>query len=136
MKVRVSQEHIENGVCKDSHHCMIADAIKATYPAAQYILVDLQSIRFSDPDRGERYTYLTPPTAQANLLRFDRGDKSIQPFTFTLNKPQIRVMGWAGEGRSATAKRKPAKAYRKSGKPRAVVAYKEREFGLRKFAVQ
>lgn len=131
MKICVAKSHIDNGVERDSHRCMIADAIKEKCPRAQYILVDLQSIRFSDPDKGLRYTYLTPPTAQSALLRFDAGDKAIRPFDFRLTKPATREMGWQGQ-RSKGASRKGRK-YRRTGKARPIVAYKEREFGLRKF---
>jgi hypothetical protein len=133
MKISVSKKHIENGVIKDSHHCMIADAIKERHPKAQYVLVDLQSIRWSDPDKGERYTYLTPPLAQSALLRFDQGDKAIDPFAFTLKQPTVRGMGWQGQS-NRTAKTRKRQTYAKTGKRRPVIAYKEREFGLRQFA--
>lgn len=133
MKIKVEKKHIDNGIEKDSHCCMIADAIKEKCPNAQYILVDLQSIRFSDAKKKQRYTYLTPPLAQHNLLKFDMGDKSIKPFVFSLNRPQVREMGWKGQ-RSEGASRKGL-TYRKTGKKRAVIAYKEREFGLRKYAI-
>jgi hypothetical protein len=133
-KVSVSKKHIEHGVIKDSHQCMIADAVKEAYPNAQYILVDLQSIRFSDRDKGKRYTYLTPPVAQSALLRFDAGDKAIEPFSFTLTKALVRGMGWQAQNNRTAPNRKGAKKHAKTGKRRPVVSYKEREFGLRQFA--
>lgn len=134
MKVHVTKSHISDGVERDSHHCMIADAIKETYPRAQYILVDLQSIRFSDPKTKKRYTYLTPPSAQAALLRFDQGDKSIAPFEFSLRKPVIKGMGWQAQNNRTSKHRKQAKKHASTGKRRPIVAYKEREFGLRTYA--
>ena len=131
MKISVSRHHITNGVEKDSHFFMIADAIKEAVPDAQYILVDLQSIRFTRRKKQTRYTYLTPPVPQRALLKFDQGDRAISPFTFNLTNPRTRRMGWVGQ-RAATATRK-GKKYKTTGKRLAVVAYKEREFGLGKF---
>lgn len=138
MKVQVTQEHITNGVVKNSQHCMIADAIKACNPNAQYIMVDLQSIRFSDKDAGTRYTYFTPPIAQHNLLKFDKGEKCA-PFTFNLSAPKKREMGWSGQHNGAErpkAKKRSAahkKKYAYLSKNRALAKQREREFGLRKF---
>jgi hypothetical protein len=131
VKIRVTQACIDNGVQKDSHHCMIADAIKQKIPTAQFILVDLQSIRWSDSATKKRVIYLTPPSAQQALLQFDRGDKKIAPFVFSVRNPTVRDVGWQGQ-RSKTASRK-GKRYRKTGKTRAIVVSKEREFGVRKF---
>jgi len=134
MKIRVEKRHIKNGICKDSRCCMIADALRELLPDARYILVDLQTIRYSDIEDGVRYTYLTPAIAQRSLLRFDSGDKHIAPFTFTLTRPMAapRRTGWKAY-RSATATRK-GKKYKKTGIKRQVVAYKERAFGLRAFS--
>jgi hypothetical protein len=138
MKISVEATHIVNGVERHSQHCMIADAIKAAVPGAQYIMVDLQSIRWSDPVAKQRYTYLTPPIAQRNLLRFDQG-KPVMPFTFSLNTPhKTRAAGWEGQRskgatRTRSSKQHKAKyAYLEANRSRW--QQKEREFGLRKFA--
>lgn len=134
MRVRVSDRNIDESIRGDSHHCMIADAIKHALPAAQYIQADVQSIRFSDPSTGQRYTYLTPPVAQSALLQFDAGIR-VQPFAFTLRRPVIvRPIGWIGQ-RSPTATRK-GRTYRKTGIKRSIVTYKERVFGLRRRVVR
>jgi hypothetical protein len=134
MRVRVSDRHINDSVRGDSHHCMIADAIKDAHPTAQYIQADVQSIRFSDPLTGKRYTYLTPPVAQSALLQFDAGTR-VKPFAFTLRAPVIaRPIGWIGQ-RSPTASRK-GRAYRKTGIRRSIVTLKERVFGLRRRVVR
>jgi hypothetical protein len=57
--------------------------VKEAYPNAQRISVDLQTIRFTDPERGVRYTYLTPRTAQVLLVKFDQGH-DIEPLTVQL----------------------------------------------------
>lgn len=85
-KITVEKSHITDSIRKDSRHCMIADAIKDTFPKAVYIMVDLQTIKFSDPVTHKRMVFLTPPTAQINLLKFDQG-KSVKPFTFNLPTP-------------------------------------------------
>jgi hypothetical protein len=134
MRVRVSRQNIEDSIAGDSHRCMIADAIKDAHPPAQYVQVDVQSIRFSDSSTGERYTYLTPPIAQSALQSFDAG-LSVRPFAFTLRKPvMVRPIGWIGQ-RSPTANRK-GRTYRKTGIRRSVVTLKERVFGLRKRVVR
>jgi hypothetical protein len=65
MRIIVRRNHIDEAIKNDSHHCMIHDAIKE-YLGVQFISVDTQSIRFSDPATKERYVYLTPPIAQAD----------------------------------------------------------------------
>jgi hypothetical protein len=84
--VSVTAEHIEHAIPMDSSHCMIADAIKAAVPKAKAVSVDLASIRWTDPRAGKRYLYLTPPSVQAALIRFDNGQKPT-PFRFTLRQP-------------------------------------------------
>lgn len=127
MNISITKEHIENGIARDSHHCMIADALKEAIPEAQYILVDLQSIRYSLPASKKRYVHLTPLKAQRALIKFDQG-RSVKPFEFTL--PAVfseRDMGWEGQ-RSPGAKRRK---HKKTGKKRLIVAYRERAYGLR-----
>jgi len=86
MKIAVTQEHIDRSVKGNSHHCMIADAIREAIPSARYILVDLQSIRWSDTTGDEREFFFTPPIAQAAIVAFDQG-RAMKPFTFTLASP-------------------------------------------------
>lgn len=141
MKVCVSKDHIDNGVQKNSQHCMIADAIKTACPKAQFIMVDLQTIRFTDRGKGKRLVYLTPAVAQHNLLKFDKGDP-VKPFTFALTTPvRSRSMQTKHRG-TAEGRRKARRKYRKNQKTqnyaylaanRARNHQKEREFGLRKF---
>lgn len=86
--IEVTEADIEAAVPKDSGHCAIADAIGRQLPGVTNVTVDLQSIRWTDREAGERYTYLTPRVAQALLLDFDNGDRDYcQPMTFRLDKP-------------------------------------------------
>lgn len=140
MKVRVTEAHIKNGIAKDSHHCMIADAVKECCPTAQYITVDLQTIRFTDPAKRQRVKYLTPAAAQSALLKFDRGDKTIRPFTFALTAPLIRKCDSRTSSQKRPNKPKRTKAEAKAhAKKYAYLAAnraklsRDREFGLRKF---
>lgn len=144
MRVSVSKDHISNGVQKNSQHCMIADAIKDCCPKAQFIMVDLQTIRFSDQSKGKRFVYLTPAVAQHNILKFDKGD-AVKPFVFSLASPVKTKSMQRAMPSTETAKahhRKAQRKYRKNQKTqdysylaanRARNHQKEREFGLRKF---
>lgn len=91
--VQVTQAHIDLATPADSSHCMIADALHDALPDAKKISVDLQTIRFTEPAKGQRYTYLTPTIAQDYLVAFDQG-LPLEPFQFVLHAP-VQV-GYAG----------------------------------------
>lgn len=136
-QIRVKEKHIQQAVKRDSRHCMIADAIKAQIPDAKYILVDVQSIRWSDLKKGERYQYFTPTQAQQAILKFDQG-KPVEPFTFQLIRGIVHPVGWQAQHPSLTRekKQKQNRKYRKrkaaglTGKRRTPT--QEREYGMRK----
>lgn len=88
LDVAVDAQTIQDAIPRDSSHCMIAEAIKAAFPTATRVSVDLQTIRFSDPGRGLRYTYLTPRIGQLALIRFDTGDRP-EPFSFRLRNGMV-----------------------------------------------
>ncbi|MBO0736559.1 MAG: hypothetical protein J2P48_08325 [Alphaproteobacteria bacterium] len=81
--VNVTKEIFEASKQADSSHCMIASALKAAFPGAKGVSVDLQTIRFSDPDKRLRYIYLTPRLAQIGIIDFDQGHE-VEPFSFRL----------------------------------------------------
>jgi hypothetical protein len=83
--VKITEELIAQAEEKNSKHCMIADAIRAAIPHAKAVSVDLATIRFTDPEKGQRYLYLTPPSVQAALINFDQGVHT-KPFEFRLHK--------------------------------------------------
>jgi hypothetical protein len=97
LKIQLTTQLIEDSKQRDSSHCMIAEAVKAAFPDAAYVSVDLQTIRFSDPGKHRRYTYLTPRVAQIALVDFDQGITP-EPFSFTLRRGQVTMAG-AREGR-------------------------------------
>ena len=59
-RVSVTRDVIDKAERRDSSHCMIADAIRASIPDAQNVSVDLATIRWSEPKKGVRLMYLTP----------------------------------------------------------------------------
>lgn len=94
--ISVTDTMIEQAKPRDSQHCMIADALKAAYPTAQRISVDLATIRFTDPEKGLRYTYLTPRSVQSELVKFDLG-KVTDPFQFRVRQGQVTRSGRKGD---------------------------------------
>lgn len=90
--VEVDTSAIDDSVPRDSSHCMIAEAVRRSIPGAIRISVDLQTIRFSDPGKRLRYTYLTPRAAQVALVQFDSGIRP-DPFAVRLVNGQVTAMG-------------------------------------------
>lgn len=94
LKLDVTQEIIEKACRRHSSHCMVADAVRVAYAQAtggkaSFLSVDIQTIRFTDAEKGERYTYLTPRQAQVALVKFDQGDETLSPFKVGLRNGQI-----------------------------------------------
>jgi len=113
-RVDVTQEDIDRAVKNASTKCVVAQAIARTIPDATRIEVDIQAIRFTRAESGNRYLYLTPPAVGGYVVAFDAGDE-IDAFRFTLTNPQriarrIRTeAGQAADNARAAAKRKPRK---------------------------
>jgi hypothetical protein len=91
-EIVVTDEEIKRGVRRDSSHCVAAEAVRSRFPDAKYVSVDLQTIRWSDSKKGERYTYLTPRSVQEFLVKFDQGYE-LEPFTFKLRNGQTTRSG-------------------------------------------
>ncbi len=87
-RVTITPELLERGVQKDSRHCVIAEAIKEQNPHFKFILVDLQTIRWTNPRTGKRYICLTPEVASSLLVAFDQGHE-IEPVAFSLTPTQV-----------------------------------------------
>jgi len=160
LKLEITSELIQDAVPRDSSHCLWAEAVKAAFPDASRISVDLQTIRFTDPKKGLRHTYLTPRTCQIALVQFDQGILP-EPHSVVLRAGQVTVSGRqsafkqtvteAGiEQRKAASKKGQAVQHRQSlskttlrqrggggvpdrtgGKPPPLAAGKRRAFGLR-----
>lgn len=90
--LKVDAETIAESCERDSSHCMIAESVRVSFPNAKRISVDLQTIRFSDADKGLRYTYLTPRTAQIALIDFDQG-RPPEPFEVRLSGGMVTRAG-------------------------------------------
>lgn len=73
LDVEITKAERDNALRSNSGGCLIADAIKRQYPNLTGVTVDMTTVRATDRDRGERYIYLTPPSAQHILLAFDQG---------------------------------------------------------------
>ncbi len=67
---------------------MIAEALTTAHPHFTFVLVDLATIRWSNPKTGKRYVCLTPEVAARELVRFDQGEP-ITPFSFGLKPIQV-----------------------------------------------
>jgi hypothetical protein len=94
--VTVDPEIAKEAIARDSAHCMWADAVKKAVPNARHVTVDLQTIRFTDPEKRLRYTYLTPRSAQLSLIKFDLGEHIEQPITVLLRRGQVtRAEGYS-----------------------------------------
>ncbi len=86
-RVNVTEADIERSEQRDSRQCMIAEAIKRENPKVRNVLVDIQTIRWTDPKRHTRYVALTPEAAAVALVEFDQGRK-VEPFSFGLKVTQ------------------------------------------------
>lgn len=90
-RIHVTEEIIKAAEKKSSSHCMTAVAIQHNVPGAIRISVDTQTIRWSDPEKGVRYAYLTPRRVQLEIIRFDSGVLP-EPFSFTLQGAHVYRM--------------------------------------------
>jgi len=116
---------IETAMTKASGHCMVAQAIKRTFPDVMNVLVDFQTIRFSDKRKGVRYTYLTPANVMAILLAWDQGIKP-KPFSFKLRDANISSMRMREKLRGKSKRvhkfgKKKLAPQKRSDKPRTVI---------------
>lgn len=88
LTISIDRETIEASTRRKSSHCMIAEAIKRAIPRATGVSVDLQAIRWTDPDLQLRYVFLTPREAQVALIHFDRG-QTPEPFEIKLSNAHV-----------------------------------------------
>lgn len=89
LSVSITPEIIARSTRANSKTCMIAEGIRAAFPTAHTVSVDLQTCRFTDPKRGLRYVYLTPRIAQKALLEFDEGKPPAEPFEVVLANAHV-----------------------------------------------
>jgi hypothetical protein len=107
LKVSVTAPLIERATQRDSRHCMIAEAITAARPTFRNVIVDLATIRWTNPRTGKRYIALTPEAAAMALVAFDQG-KQVDPFDLALtpiqSTPSTRSKETSAEARAAGRK--------------------------------
>lgn len=120
LEIEITDEIIREAIPRDSSYCMIAEAVKAVYPDAQRVAVDLQTVRFTDPKKGLRFTYLTPRVAQVMLINFDQ-EIVPEPFICRLTNGQVTRSG-----------QKIAKATRSSGQKLSPAQLKQRNEASKK----
>src|SRR5258708_3563071 len=131
MKLTVTSANIEESIRNDANHCMIASALKEKIPTARWVLVDAQSIRWTDRVAGMKFVCLTPKPAQRALLAFDKGE-DVAPFHFTMPAPQTTpIPKRPKRAKAATKKGKAKKVYKKTKTAPERVAV--RRHGLRMF---
>jgi hypothetical protein len=112
---------IESALPENSAHCMIAEGVKAAYPKARRVSVDLATIRFTDPATNTRFIYLTPRPAQLALLDFDHGDHP-EPFTVQASVAQVvAAKASAAKGTTEAAAKGPTGPAKKRTRKRAVL---------------
>lgn len=125
MRINVTKDNITRACQKNSHCCMIADAVRDRLKWATFIEVDVQSIRFNDRTKGIRYIYLTPTEAQKAIVLFDQGIK-VSPFSFLLSQGFVKIKKM--RARHAKAKKR-SREYKKNPSKRTPAFH--REFGIR-----
>ena len=139
-RVEVIQDDYKRAAQKSSSRCAIARAIKRAFPESQRVMVDVQTIRFTE--EGQRYTWLTPNMAQDMIVAFDAGEWSrLEPFSFDLRRDQAfkvqqRIPNEERnkalrEGRSEAGPKRPRTKNPRA--PRRSVA--DRAYGLRALAI-
>ena len=128
LHIKITPKNIKDSIRKNSHRCMIADAIQRKDPDARHITVDLQTIRFSHPKSGQRFVCLTPRKAQRALIAFDQG-ATPEPFPVTISSFKELKVGWKANHPKASRKGKAySKTKKRTYRPRA-----QRVFGLKAF---
>jgi hypothetical protein len=101
-KIDVDQETIRTACRRNDHHCMISEAVRQQIKGATKITSDFDTIRWSIPDQGLRYSYRTPQNARQALALFDAGETPA-PFKMVLKNGQVYSIAHRkadGEGRT------------------------------------
>jgi hypothetical protein len=67
--------------------CLISDAIKREHPELTLVATDMATIRATNRKLGLRFVWLTPPSAQDLLLRFDQGWSRPENLRIVVGRP-------------------------------------------------
>ena len=138
--VEVTKELFEAAKRRSSSHCMFAEALKKADPRLRSVAVDIQTIRATLPEKGERYTWLTPRKCQLAIIEYDDGEP-FKPFSFHLRRGQTTRAGTNKPSGKAVMKHPPSDGGKKGGVPNIIGGNPppnspvgaRREFGLRAF---
>jgi hypothetical protein len=84
MIINVTQNHIDEGVIEDCHHCPVAKAICEQVPQCTYIEVCNDTIRIDAA--GRHLTLKTRADVSRFIDDFDGAGK-VEPFSFELDLP-------------------------------------------------
>lgn len=134
----VTKDHIASSRQANSSHCAIATALKEAYPNLKFVSVDLQTIRATDGERGERYVWFTPRPCQRLIIDFDQG-KEVNP----IDAVRLQYGQVIQSGRPETKKRRGRKHARRElkrvgnalpivrGGATPPISRARREFGIR-----
>lgn len=122
-RVTITKEIIAEAKPRDSGYCMVAEAVKVAFPYGTGVAVDIQTIRFSNPNTGLRYVYMTPRAAQIALVNFDQ-EVLPEPFSITLRNGQVIKMSKnrTREAREAKAAMLAATSEKEKAKIQATTA--------------
>jgi hypothetical protein len=93
--ISILQRHIDEAMEKNSSHCATAEAIREQVKEARFVSVDLQTIRWSDANKGLRYVFLTPHAIQGDVIvPFDQGEReNCKPVTVRMKPAFVTKCG-------------------------------------------
>lgn len=104
----ITPDRWDRAVRSASGACLIADAIKDQYPELTSVRVDTATVRATDPQKGERYTWLTPEPAQLLLIGFDQGWNQTAEQVVLRNAVKVTRMYRSAPAQAARSERKAA----------------------------
>ena len=86
MRVTVTQEDIDKGICDNTRSCAIAQALAKKTGKGVRVMYDEAHV-YPDDDKDITEFYRLSRPARQFILRFDSGDKNlVKPATFTLTR--------------------------------------------------
>jgi hypothetical protein len=113
LEIEITEERWQRAEQSKSGGCLLADGIKEQYPNLSRVTVDMATIRATDRAKGERYTWLTPPSGQHLLLALDQGWPNPTERVKTRRPVKTTPVIRAKTGRDSVAGQKARRAERK-----------------------
>ncbi|HEX3156747.1 MAG TPA: hypothetical protein VHV32_19110 [Candidatus Angelobacter sp.] len=82
----ITAEDIALGKEANAAYCVIANSIRRRVPGARCIKVDAHCIKFTDPGKDARLTYLTTPPLRDVVIKLDKKRRAlIRPMRVSLS---------------------------------------------------